>query len=86
MIISWHDVLGSTGVILVLGLYLLLQMGKITASAPWFSTGNAIGSALILVSLAQNFNLSAFIIETAWLLISLFGLLRTLTDRSDARS
>ena len=31
MTISWHDILGSTGVVIVLVFYLLLQIEKVAA-------------------------------------------------------
>ena len=81
---SWHDALGNIGVVLILGIYLLLQMRKIGSNEPWFSVVNALGAILILVSLVQSFNLSAFIIEVFWLLISLYGLIRSLVSREHA--
>lgn len=81
MIYSWHDALGITGVALVLVTYLLLQMGRLEANVPAYSLSNAVGSLLILVSLSQDFNLSAFVIEGVWLLISLYGFTRFLARR-----
>ncbi len=79
---SWHDVVGNFGVVLVLGIYLLLQMQKLSASNPFFSALNAVGAVMILVSLSQDFNLSAFVIEAVWLVISVYGLIRTFTSRN----
>jgi uncharacterized membrane protein YfcA len=73
---TWHDVLGNIGVVLVLVIYLLLQMEKLSASNPLFSAFNAVGAVLILVSLSQDFNLSAFLIEAVWFVVSIYGLLR----------
>lgn len=74
MNIEWHDVTGSIGVMLVLVTYLMLQLGRIDSSEVSFSACNAAGAALIILSLLQSFNLSAFVIEVCWLLISLYGL------------
>lgn len=76
------DGLGVLGVMLVLGAYLLLQMGRLSARSPHFSLANAVGAGLILVSLSVDFNLPAALIEAAWLLISLFGLYRSLLRRN----
>ncbi len=40
---SWHDLLGNIGVLLVLGMYLPLQMRKVSAATPSFSFVNAVG-------------------------------------------
>ena len=74
MAYSWYDFLGNVGVILILLSYLLLQMNKINSQSTYYSLMNATGALLILVSLYYNFNLSAFIMELCWLLISLYGL------------
>jgi len=42
---------------------------------------NLIGAGLILTSLAYHFNLSAFLMEAAWALVALFGLLRLVLGR-----
>jgi hypothetical protein len=73
---EWHDLVGNLGVLLVLMTYLLLQMGRMEMRHPAYSGINAAGAMLILVSLAYNFNLSSFVIEIVWLLISLYGLVR----------
>tara|TARA_X000001036_G_scaffold143625_1_gene136425 strand:+ start:664 stop:921 length:258 start_codon:yes stop_codon:yes gene_type:complete len=74
MAYTWYDFLGNVGVILILLSYLLLQMNKINSQSTYYSLMNATGALLILVSLYYNFNLSAFIMELCWLLISLYGL------------
>ena len=75
---AWHDIVGNIGVLLVLGAYLLLQLGRWSPQSLSFSIVNGTGAGLILVSLTQEFNLSAFIVEAAWLLISLVGIVRVL--------
>jgi hypothetical protein len=69
----WHDLVGSLGVAAVLGAYLLLQTGRLSASRRTYSAVNGAGAALILVSLYYSFNLSAFLVEFFWLLISIYG-------------
>lgn len=75
------DILGLIGVFIILLVYGLLQAEKISASDWRFSALNALGAALILVSLIFDFNLPAFVIEFAWLAISLFGLAKGLRSR-----
>ena len=71
---QWYDFLGNVGVAIVLTTYLLLQLGKLSGNSLLYSIPNAIGAVLILVSLIFEFNLSAFLIEFFWLIISMIGI------------
>ena len=84
MTYSWYDFLGNVGVLLILLSYLLLQMKKIKSQSMYYSLMNATGALLILVSLYYNFNLSAFVMEIFWLLISLYGLWQSRTVKTQA--
>jgi hypothetical protein len=79
---GWHDLIGNIGVVMVLIIYLLLQMEKLPASNPLFSALNALGAVLILVSLSQEFNLSAFLIESVWFVVSVYGMVRWYRGRN----
>ncbi len=68
------DVVGTIGVALILIAYVLLQIGRLRSDAAMYSLLNAVGAILILVSLAYEFNFAAFLMEFAWLLVSLYGL------------
>lgn len=81
MVYSWHDGLGGIGVVFILLAYLLLQLERVSPIRPPYLLANGLGSFLILVSLINQFNLSAFVIEAAWFLISAYGLLRCLNRR-----
>jgi predicted membrane protein len=83
--LSWFDVVGFIGVLLIVVAYLLLQLDKLPSSSPKYSLLNAGGALLIIVSLIFAFNLSAFIMEVFWLLISLLGLWRSLVHGKDSR-
>lgn len=74
MELAWHDWAGGIGVALIVVAYFLLQIGRLEPRGIWYSVVNAVGAALILVSLTQDFNLSAALIEGFWLVISLFGI------------
>ena len=52
------------------------------ATAPAYSWLNIAGSAAILVSLTHAFNLSSFVIQVAWIAISLWGLWRARAPRA----
>jgi len=74
MTIQWFDIVGGAGVALIIGTYLLLQFERLASDRILYSLLNAAGASLIIVSLYFEFNLSAFIVEFFWLLISLFGI------------
>ena len=80
--LSWFDVVGFIGVLLIVVAYLLLQLDKLPSSSPKYSLLNAGGALLIIVSLIFAFNLSAFIVEAFWFLMSLLGLWRSLVSRN----
>lgn len=73
---SFTDFLGNIGVALIIIDYLLLQLNRISSNSLSYSLLNTIGASLIIISLLFNFNLSAFIMEAIWVVISLFGLYR----------
>ena len=70
------DLIGNIGVVVLMIAYLMLQLNKLSSSGLAYSLLNAIGASLIVVSLLVNFNLSAFIMEVFWVLISLVGIYR----------
>jgi len=84
--LSWFDLAGFVGVVLIVVAYLLLQLNQLPSSAPAYSLLNAIGAFLVMVSLVFDFNLSAFLMEAFWFLISLFGLFRSIFSKSAAAS
>lgn len=73
---QWYDLVGNIGVFFILITYLLLQLDKIDSHTMKYSCLNAVGASAILCSLYFEFNLSAFIIELFWLLISLIGIIK----------
>jgi len=80
------DLVGFIGVLLIVIAYLLLQLDKLSSSSLSFSFLNAAGSLLIMLSLIFKFNVSAFMIEVFWFLISLFGLSKWFAVRKRLRT
>jgi hypothetical protein len=76
-----HNVIGNIGVVLIVGTYFLVQIGRMSAVQLPYITLNGLGALLILYSLWFDFNLSAFLIEIIWFLISLIGIGRVLVMR-----
>ena len=77
------DLAGFIGVLMIVVAYLLLQLDKLPSSSATYSLLNAAGALLIIASLIFRFNLSAFIVEVFWFLISLLGLTKSLLSRND---
>ncbi|MBS0486529.1 MAG: hypothetical protein JSS13_04250 [Proteobacteria bacterium] len=80
--VHWPDAIGLLGVALILIAYYLLQIGRMRGNALPHQLLNAAGAALILVSLLYDFNLSAFLMELAWLLVSIYGMARNRKRRA----
>jgi hypothetical protein len=76
------DFIGNIGVVLLMIAYLLLQINKLKSDSLAYSLLNAVGASFIILSLLANFNLSAFVIEVFWVLISCVGILRYLRMKS----
>ena len=74
MTYTFYDLLGNIGVFLIILTYLLLQLRKMTSESLLYSVLNAVGAALIIISLLFDFNLSAFIVESFWVIISVIGI------------
>lgn len=69
------DFLGNIGVAMMMIAYLLLQLDRLKHGLT-YSVVNAVGASLVVISLLTNFNLSAFLMEAFWVLISLIGIVR----------
>jgi hypothetical protein len=70
------DIGGVVGVLMMLLAYALAQLGRMKVDQLPALLINLIGSLLVLVSLAYKFNLSAVLMESAWALVALFGLVK----------
>jgi hypothetical protein len=68
---------GVIGVILIVSGYFFLQINRISQESLKYSLMNLLGSLCLLYSLLFYWNLSAFIINTVWFFISLYGLLKS---------
>ena len=69
------DIIGLTGVALLLVTYALLQADKIDPKGFWYSFNNLIVAILVTVSLIYTPNLASVVIEVFWFIISLYGLI-----------
>ncbi len=70
------DLVGLLGVAAYLAAYALLQLNRLGSHDGLYLLLNALGSALILVSLVYDFNLPSFVTQTAWLVFTAVGFVR----------
>lgn len=81
----WHDWAGYIGVALVLLAYLLLQARSLHGNGLTYQLLNVFGALGVLLSLLfGSFNLSAFVMEAAWLAISMYGIARGWRVRNES--
>mgnify|MGYP000167287661 CR=1 FL=1 len=83
---EWYDLLGNIGVFVILICYFLLHIKKLQVSDLSYSVLNALGALLILLSLIYEFNMSAFLMELCWLLISIGGIIISFKPQHSKRS
>jgi hypothetical protein len=77
-------VFGLAGSLVVVLAYLLNQTGRLASSDWRYAAVNLVGALAILLSLTQEWNLPAAVIEMFWAGISLYGLIRAVRQRSRA--
>lgn len=73
-----YNTIGTLGVVLILFGYFALQVDKIDAKKLPYSILNLIGALCILFSLIFEWNFSAFLIESAWFVISVYAIIKRL--------
>jgi|TARA_R110002074_G_scaffold35425_2_gene96625 hypothetical protein len=73
--ITIPDLIGFTGVALLIVTYAMLQLDKIDPKGFWYSFNNLIVAILVTVSLVYTPNLASLVIEFFWFLISVYGII-----------
>jgi hypothetical protein len=76
------DVIGLIGVAAYLSAYGLLQFGALKVEDNRYALLNALGAILILYSLFFDFNLASFVTQSAWLMLTALGYIRSHIKRS----
>ena len=82
--LQWWDWVGLAGTASVLLGFFLLQAGKLHGQRIVFQLMNLLGALGILVSLYGKFNLSVFLLEATWALISGYGIVRGMRAKPGA--
>jgi len=80
MNLDWANVAGLLGSTLFIAAFAYANAAK-RLDKLWFNLANLVGAALLLISLWVHFNLAAFVLEAAWAMIALWGLLAALRGR-----
>lgn len=78
---SPFDIIGLVGVATILAAYGATVLGALDPKGAPALALNFLAPTLILASLSQRFNLSAALVEAAWALIALVGLIRLALTR-----
>lgn len=76
------DMIGLVGVAAYLSAYGLLQVGILKVEDNRYALLNALGALLILYSLLYDFNLASFVTQSAWLVLTAVGFVRSHFKRS----
>ena len=82
MTLAWYDFVGFAGTLAILVAFFLLQAGKLDGNGRTYQLLNLFGAAAILVTLLGSFNVAVFVLETAWVLVSAYGLWRSRKGRA----
>lgn len=81
MNLAWYDVVGLLGTLMILVAFFLLQARRLSGTGLPYQLLNLFGAAGVLVSLLGTFNLSVFLLESAWILVSGYGIWQSLRTR-----
>lgn len=81
MSFAWYDIAGLAGTLMILLAFFLLQAGRLSGTGLAYQLLNLFGAGGVLLSLAGAFNVSVALLEGAWVLVSAYGLVRTLRAR-----
>ena len=77
MDLQWYDWVGLVGTLMVLAAYFLLQAGRLHGNGMLYQLLNLFGAAGVLASLYGKFNVSVLLLMTVWIVITVYGLMRT---------
>ncbi|KRE89441.1 hypothetical protein ASG87_03630 [Frateuria sp. Soil773] len=88
MTFYWHDWAGYLGVALVLLAFLLLQAHKLRGNGLVYQLMNVLGAIGVILSLSFGqgpINWPAFLMQLAWIVIGVFGIVHSSRARREAR-
>lgn len=74
------DIIGIIGSVLFVSAFAYANVAK-ELNKLWFNIVNLIGAICLLISLSVHFNLAAFILEIAWGIIAIAGIIGAVRER-----
>ena len=80
------DLVGYTGVALLIITYAMLQLDKIDPKGFWYSFNNMLVAILVTVSLLYTMNKASMVIEVFWFIISVYGIVMYLKRKNESTS
>ncbi len=80
-----YNAIGLIGVTMMLIVFFLLQNGNISYDKMAYQLCNLIGALMVIFSLTRFWNLSSFVIEAFWVLISAWGLFKIIKKRREEK-
>ena len=86
MNLQWYDWVGMGGTVLVVAAFFLLQAGRLHGNRLTYQLMNLFGAGGVLISLLGTFNLPVFLLEAAWVAISVFGIVRSFKHKAATKS
>jgi len=78
--------LGFAGMICIVLAYFLLQLEAYDIHALQYQLLNLIGAIALIISLMVHFNLGSFLIEVFWIMITLYGIFKTVRNRAKRKA
>ena len=82
LLVTIADPVGIIGVILLLIAYFAISTGRVSSDSFTYQILNFIAAWLILFSLYFHWNTPSVLIEIAWIIISVIGMLRMMYKKS----
>lgn len=83
LLMKLSDPVGIIGVVIILIAYYLLSIGRWPADSLRYQWVNFLGAWMILFSLYFHWNTASVLIEVAWIIISLIGIIRIYFPRKN---
>jgi len=82
--LAWYDWVAIVGMLMTVAAFFLLQAGRLSGTGFIYQLLNLFGAGGVLVSLLGTFNVSVFLLELIWVLISGYGIARSFKARRSA--